>query len=76
MQYSKVKKAAKILDTKYLASNDFNSRVVVRLIDGCKFDISFAFYTKLSNYYVIFTEHHSYWIFEENDVVSIRQYSY
>ena len=73
---SRVKKAAKVLDKKYLTANDFNSWTSIKLIDGTKLQYQDSFYLKLSDYVVLFTEHYGIHYFSEEDVISIREFSY
>lgn len=70
---TKIKKAAKIIDS-YLCNKDFNSKVTLIYEDGSNFKLNNAFYIKLNDYVVIFTEHLSYFIFHKDEIFGLRQY--
>lgn len=73
--YNKINKAAEVIDS-YLTCYDFNSRVILTLEDGSKFHINYAFYIKLVDYIVVFSEHNGIFIKHKNVVESVRQYKY
>lgn len=75
LKLSKIKKAAKCIDS-ILTIYDFNSRVILNLDDGSRFELNNAFYIKLAEYVVIFTEHHGVFIKLQEKVISVRQYTW
>jgi hypothetical protein len=68
----KIEKAAKVIDS-YLTYKDFNSRVTLTYEDGSVLKLQYAFYIKLVDYIVVFTEHLGIFIFHKDEVISIRQ---
>lgn len=73
MSYKKIVKVTKVLD-KYFNEQDFTNRVIVNLADYSKLSFNTAFYIKLLNYYIIFTECWGQFIYSTEEVLSIRQF--
>jgi hypothetical protein len=64
-----VDELAKAYDTKLRADDPrFRNAVMVIHEDGTVLHFEWAFVLKLQNWYVIFTEHHRWHIYSENDV--------
>jgi hypothetical protein len=71
MTYAEVEVLAKAYDNK-LKANRFNDVVVVSHQDGSYFSWCNAFAMKKGTWYIVFTEHFGYHIFDKDDINSIQ----
>lgn len=72
MKYNEVLEIATKLNAKLLATDSgFNNSVIVLHDEGTVISLENSFATKLEDWYIVFSEHHGFSIYQKDDLFDI-----